>query len=135
MAKTSPSSKTSRTESRAITGKKGKVFLEKKDAALALGTSIAEIQEEKSKVKAEKRHHTTTSSSGGDAARKNVPLSSKKRLKQAKAALLAEKSRVKKEKAKQKKQARVQTKEASFPSIGKKVPGTGASLPKRVSFA
>ncbi|CAL1703129.1 unnamed protein product [Somion occarium] len=117
-------------------GKKQKVFVERKDAALALATSIAEAQEEKSKDKAARHHqHELAQKTSGASGRKHGSVSSKDRLKQAKAAILAEKSQAKKEKAKQK-QAKLRTKpgEGVSSSIEKGIAKLQERSRKSVSF-
>ncbi|CAL1703130.1 unnamed protein product [Somion occarium] len=116
-------------------GKKQKVFVERKDAALALATSIAEAQEEKSKDKAARHHQHELAQTSGASGRKHGSVSSKDRLKQAKAAILAEKSQAKKEKAKQK-QAKLRTKpgEGVSSSIEKGIAKLQERSRKSVSF-
>ncbi|KAH8100371.1 hypothetical protein BXZ70DRAFT_186849 [Cristinia sonorae] len=91
-------------------GKRKKVFVDHQDAALDLAKSIGEVQEDKAKKKVDRLHHhqRTKDSSGNSPGDRKARSSSsaKQRLKQVKAALVADRARAKKEKAKLRKEAR-----------------------------
>ncbi|KAI0355191.1 hypothetical protein OH77DRAFT_349114 [Trametes cingulata] len=79
-------------------GKKGKSFVESKDAAVEIAKSVAEVEEQKVRRKVE-QHHSKISSLKTPPQEKRRT-SSKARLERAKAAVAAKAAQAKKEKAK-----------------------------------
>ncbi|KAK0186062.1 hypothetical protein F5146DRAFT_1069107 [Armillaria mellea] len=114
-------------------GKKPKRFLESQDT-LDLAVSIGELQESKSKGRSDKRHAQLTRPESTRIEKQ----SSKSRLKEKKAILAAQRSKLKKEKAKSRKQIGSHGTGTGDKTSNdeKEQPSTDRSAPrKRVSFA